>query len=77
MKPMTFLNKCRAAQAAFEDLLAQCGATSITAVVMDDGRVELRAFKSEGEFAQADGDAFEDAAYDLLFRAQGLEPLPF
>lgn len=77
MKPMTFLNKCRAAQAAFEDLLAQCGAESITAVVMDDGRVELRAFRNQEQAAQADGDSFEDAAYDLLYRAQGQEPLPF
>ena len=83
-KKTTFLERCRAAQEALGDLLDNCGAVTIV-VMFADGRVEMQALPEEGGTLAGEGvtavqvtrDSFENAAYDLIYRAQGQEPLPF
>lgn len=83
-KKMTFLERCRVAQEALGDLLDNCGAVTIVVTFTDDC-VTMSALPETGEMllgdgivvAQSAGEAFENAAYDLIYRAQGQEPLPF
>ncbi len=83
-KKTTFLERCRAAQEALGDLLDNCGAVTIVVTFTDDF-VTMSALPETGETligdgvetAQSGGARFEDAAYDLIYRAQGQEPLPF